>query len=230
MASPRVSKLGRPYYEDEWATIYHADALEVTVEGASVLVTDPPYGIDYKSNQRRSVLADSIEGDGDTTRRDAVLKAWGPVLPALVFGTWRIPRPAGTRMVLVWDTKGALGMGDTSTPWKPSHQEIYVLGRGFTGHRGTDVLCYAPVQSMSRNGRVHPHQKPVALMQDLISKCPPGLILDPFMGSGSTLCAAKNLGRRSVGIEIDEGYCELAAERLQGRNPVRFPNQEGLAV
>ena len=134
--------------------------------------------------------------------------------PALVFGTWRIPRPAATRALLVWDTKGALGMGDLRIPWKPSHQEVYVLGHGFTGTRSTDVLRYAPVQSIARNGRHHPHEKPLPLLRDLITKCPPGVVADPFAGSGSTLVAARNLGRKAIGVELEERYCEIIAKRL----------------
>ena len=118
-------------------------------------------------------------------------------------------------MLLVWDTKGALGMGDLSLPWKPSHQEIYVLGSGFAGHRDSDVLSCAPIQSMAVNGRLHPHEKPVALMSELVRKCPPpSWIIDPFAGVGSTLVAAKQLGRAALGVELDEAYCEIAAKRL----------------
>src|SRR5205085_153167 len=120
-------------------------------------------------NQRRNTLAPSIEGDRDTTARDTALTMWGDK-PALIFGTWRIPRPAATRQVLIWDTKGALGMGAMDLPWKPGHQEIYVLGKGFVGHRGNDVLRCAPVQSLGYNGRSHPHEKPVDLMGGLIRK------------------------------------------------------------
>jgi DNA modification methylase len=202
-----------PYYEAGGVTIYHADCRDVLpgVE-ASVMVTDPPYGIAYDSGREGS-LPRSIAGDADTSLRDWALSVWGD-RAALVFGTWRRERPAATRMLLVWDTKGALGMGDLSLPWKPSHQEIYVLGTGFAGRRGSDVLVHAPVQSMAANGRVHPHEKPVRLMVDLISKCPPGVIVDPFMGSGSTLRAAKDLGRSAIGIEVDERYCEVAARRM----------------
>ncbi len=209
----------KPYYSDDHVTIYHGDCLELADlwTCADVLVTDPPYGIDYHSNSPRDSLAASILGDKDTGTRDQALQAWHGgnivVFPALVFGTWRRPRPLGTRALLVWDTKGALGMGDLSIPWKPSHQEIYVMGLGFSGKRTSDVLSFAPVQSTAANGRTHPHEKPVDLLRELIQKCPPGTIADPFMGSGSTLRAAKDLGRRAIGIELEERYCEIAAKR-----------------
>lgn len=203
-----------PYYDDGIVTIYHGDCRDILPSlTADVLVTDPPYGIAYKSGKTREALADSIAGDEDTSLRDDLLARWGD-RPALVFGTWRIPRPAGTHTRLVWDTKGALGMGNLSVPWKPSDQEIYVLGYGFAGPRTSNVLRVAPVQSTARNGRHHPHEKPVALMRMLLEKCPPGVVLDPFAGSGSTLVAAKLLGRRAVGVELDERYCEIAARRL----------------
>jgi DNA modification methylase len=202
-----------PYYADDAVTIYHGDCREITEWlAADVLVTDPPYGIDYQSGHF-GTLPRSIACDTDTTVRDGALAAWGD-RPALAFGTWRRPRPEATRMLLVWDSKGALGMGALDLPWKPAHQEIYVLGSGFHGHRGTDVLRYAPVQAMAANGRVHPHEKPVELMRDLIGKCPPGVIADPFMGSGTTLRAAKDLGRKAIGVEVDERYCEIAARRM----------------
>lgn len=207
------------FYEDEYVQLHHGDALEeVAWLSADVLVSDVPYGIDYNSGSRRDTLAASILGDKDTTARDTVIDWWrnhrGADAPAIIFGTWRIPRPDGTRALLIWDTKGALGMGDLSIPWKPSHQEMYVLGTGFSGRRDSDVITCAPVQSMGTNGRVHPHQKPVALMEALIEKCPPGIIADPFAGSGSTLIAARNLGRKAIGVELDERYCELIVKRL----------------
>jgi len=202
------------YYQDESVTLYHGDCREITAWlDADVLVCDVPYGVDYHSNQRRQTLARSIAGDKDTSVRDGILEAWGD-RPALIFGTWRIPRPAATRALLVWDTKGALGMGAMDLPWKPAHQEIYVLGKGFRGRRDTDVLAVAPVQSLGYNGREHPHEKPVTLMKQLIDKCPDGVVADPTAGSGPTLVAAKQLGRKAIGVELEERYCEVIAKRL----------------
>ena len=215
MATPSI------YYQDDLVTLYHGDCREVIAWlDADVLVSDVPYGIDYRSN-KASAMARSIDGDLDTSTRDEALALWGSK-PALVFGSWQRPRPAGTKMLLVWDTKGALGMGDTSLPWKPSHQEIYVLGRGFEGRRTTDVLVCAPVQSMQKNGRYHPHEKPVTLMGELVRKCPPGVIADPFAGSGSTLIAAKIEGRRAIGVEVTEAHCETAAKRLSSSQDALF--------
>lgn len=202
-----------PYYRDELVTLYHGDCREITDWlAAHVLVVDPPYGIAYKSGSRREQLADSIDGDDDTEVRDSILEAWGD-RPALVFGTWRIPRPPATHTRLIWDTKGALGMGNLSVPWKPSDQEIYVIGSGFVGRRDSNVLRHAPVQSTAVNGRLHPHQKPLSLMTDLIAKTV-GVVADPCAGSGSTGVAAKMLGRRCILVESDAQYLPVIVERL----------------
>lgn len=204
-----------PYYSHGGITIYHGDCREILPTlAADVVVADPPYGIAYNSGHYGS-LPRSIKGDDDTSLRDWVVEQLNGQVPALLFGTWKRPRPAGTHTLLIWDTLGALGMGDLSVPWKPAHQEIYVIGKGFTGRRDTDVLAFPPVQSMASNGRLHPHEKPVDLMMALLLKCPAEwTIFDPFCGSGSTLVAAKNLGRKAIGIEIEERYCEIAAKRL----------------
>lgn len=204
-----------PYYQDDYVTVYHGDCLKDYREwlNADVLVTDPPYGIAYRSSARRtSALARTIAGDEDTATRDEALDAWGGKA-ALLFGTWKVAKPVGTKALLIWDTKGALGMGDLRIPWKPSHQEIYVLGDGpWQGQRSNDVLSYAPVQASAANGRLHPHQKPVELMEALIAKTS-GVVADPFGGSGSTAVAAKALGRKSIIVELDEAHCETIAKR-----------------
>jgi hypothetical protein len=113
----------------------------------------------------------------------------------------------------VWDKGPASGMGDLSIPWKLSWELIFVCGDGFHGARDEGILRGHSVVTWASLGRKHPNEKPVTLLRALIAKCPEGVILDPFMGGGSTLVAAKDLGRRAIGIEIEERYCEIAARR-----------------
>jgi site-specific DNA-methyltransferase (adenine-specific) len=207
--------LPSPYYQDDWVTLYHADALEVlplVATGDGVLVTDPPYGIAHKSNRlgapRRGRI---ITGDEWTAGRDTVISSWSG--PIVCFGSCRsAPPPMKIRAVLVWDKGGHVGMGDLSLPWKQNWEHIYVGGDGFRGRRGTGVLRFNALAPWAGE-YTHPHEKPVELMRELIGKCPPSTVFDPFAGSGTTLRAAKDLGRRAVGIEIEEKYCELAARR-----------------
>lgn len=202
------------YYQDDLVTLYHGDCLERPEwwTDADVLVTDPPYGMAYQSGWVRDRTDRAIAGDDTTGVRDAALHAWGN-RPALIFGTWRAERPRDARTLLIWD-KGLVGMGALDLPWGPSHEEIYVLGTGFVGKRGKSVLHIQGLTSTDPERFGHPTPKPVPLMETLIAHCPPGVIADPFAGSGSTLVAAKLLGRKAVGVELEEKYCEIAARRL----------------
>ena len=206
----------KPYYSDDLVTIYHGDCMEWSEswQVTAVMVTDPPYGIAFSSGMGGKFLGANVVGDSDTSIRDRALVRWGS-RPALVFGTWKAPRPESTRHVLIWEKGDHVGMGDITLPWRPNIEEVYVLGTGFVGHRGTSVLRHnAPSPNFTPpQFRYHPTEKPVPLMRDLIAKCPPGAVFDPFMGGGSTVVAAKSLGRRAIGIEIEERYCEIAATR-----------------
>ena len=197
-----------PFYDEGDITIYHGDLRELWPIDADVIVTDPPYGMAYRSKRSETVI-----GDHDAELRDWLLKVWDE-RPALVFGTWRSGRPQ-CRALLVWDKGKSPGMGDLSLPWGSSHEEIYVRGEGWISQsRQGSVLSFDGLSSQSRDRPDHPTPKPVALMRHLLERCPEGVVLDPFMGSGSTLVAAKELGRRAIGVEIEERYCKIAAERL----------------
>lgn len=209
--------LPTPYYSDDWVTIYHGDCREITEWlCGDVMVADPPYGMSLKSNMGGAFGDCAIANDETSEARDAALMLWGN-RPALVFGRWSVKRPNGTQMVLTWEKGNHVGMGNLALPWKPNTEEIYVLGSGFAGHRGSSVLRHlalAGTVGRAQDGtRFHPTEKPVDLIRELILKCPPGVIVDPFMGSGTTLRAAKDLGRKAIGIELDESYCEIAAMR-----------------
>lgn len=197
-------------YEDELVSLHHRDALAGTwLEGDPIaLVTDPPYGIGYRS---RRAQRGEIVGDHSTDLRDAAIERFGRRW-AIVFGTWKAKRPENVREVLVWSKTGP-GMGDLSAPFGCSHEEIYLIGGPFlkVDPRSGSVLSYERIV-----GKVHPTPKPVDLMRRLIRTIPPeAVIVDPFAGSGSTLVAAKLEGRKAVGMEIDERYCAVAAERLR---------------
>lgn len=214
-----------PYYSDDKVTLYHGNCREITEWlAADVLVTDPPYGMAYRSGGPR-VNASGVRsvtpvaevlGDATTEVRDAALKLWGDH-PALVFGTWKVQRPEGVRERLIWHKRNLPpGMG-TGTPWSGSDEEVYVLGSGFVGERHQNVIPTDEARAGSGGAAAtigHPTPKPIRLMSHLLERCPPGVVADPFAGSGSTLVAAKALGRRAIGVELEERYCEIAAKRL----------------
>lgn len=185
-----------PYYDEDGITIYHGDCRDAPTElrGVDVIVTDPPYGINLNSGWGGVHGALSITGDDSISLRDEVLSQYE--VPSLVFGSWKTPPPRGTRMVLVWDKGGHAGMGDLSIPWKPNWELVYVMGSGFTGRRDSGVLRHFIHPTFNAN-RTHPTEKPLSLMLALIDKCPSGVVFDPFMGSGTTLRAAKDLGRKA---------------------------------
>lgn len=211
------------YYQDDLVELHLGDCRGVRGwTNADVLVTDPPYGMAFLSNARKGPKLARIEGDRDTEVRDAVVSLWGDTKPALLFGRWSVPAPAGERQRLIWHKANTPGMGDLAIPWGPAHEEIHLLGRGWdvaaTGQKRTgSVITTNGARggaSGDENATGHPTPKPVSLMEALIARTPPGVIADPFAGSGATLIAARNLGRRAVGVEVEEKYCEIIVRRL----------------
>ena len=202
------------FYEDEFVELHHGDCRAVRGwTRADVLVTDPPYGIPggrLSYHKGKPVHADAAEDP--IALRDEPLGIWGD-RPRAVFGTPKTTAPAHRGMPLVWDKGDSPGMGDYTWPWGLSYELVYINGDGWAGKRRGSVLRSNHSSSVaSRIG--HPTPKPVGLMETLISYAPPGLIADPFAGSGSTLIAARNLGRKVIGVELEEKYCELIVKRL----------------
>lgn len=206
-----------PYYDDGTCVIYHGDCREVLEWlTADVLVTDPPYGIGWRigENQSRghtSKRHDGIVNDEDTTTRDAALGMWGQK-PGVVFGSWRAPFPPA-RQHLVWRKPVDCGVVGSTTGFRTDTELIFLTG---SWPKRPPLWSSVLTTDGGKSAYLtdHPHQKPVPLMRTLIERCPEGVVADPFMGSGTTLRAAKDLGRRAIGIEIEERYCEVAARRL----------------
>ncbi len=210
--------MSTPYYEDEFVTLYHGDCLEVREWlAADVLVTDPPYGIAWSigaNPKRLSVARDGIANDNDTSARDSVLDAWGD-RPGVVFGSWSAGFPQ-TRQVLVWRKPIDAGVVGSTTGYRTDTELIFLTGAWPKRNSAWSsvIVTNGNKNAYLRPAGLHPHGKPVALLQVLIERSPLGTIADPFAGSGSTLVAAKALGRHAIGVELEERYCEIAARRL----------------
>lgn len=214
-----------PYYQDDLVTLYHGDCRENAAwVRANVLVTDPPYGIKWSThgggrdlrNWAPRVAKAGIIGDEDTAARDSVLALWGDK-PAIVFGSPLIAPPARTIQVLVWRKPVDAGVVGARFVWRRDWEAIYLLGNWPRSNPNRSSVIESR-GGLERYRTEHPHTKPTALMEMLIAEAPLGVIADPFAGSGSTLLAAKLLGREAVGVEADEKWCELAANRLAQDN------------
>jgi site-specific DNA-methyltransferase (adenine-specific) len=216
-----------PYYADDMVTLYHGDCREITAWlEADVLVTDPPYGRGWKQGWTRTARGErdhddrpGIAGDESTATRDAALSAWGNRL-AIVFGDPLLAPPPGAKQVLGYVKASDGGNKGTFAGFRRDLEVIYLMGPWVAGLNGrSGVLKSGTSLQAGAHGIAtrygHPHAKPVDVMETLIAACPLGVIADPFAGAGSTLVAARNLGRRAIGVEIDERYCEAAARRLQ---------------
>jgi DNA modification methylase len=227
-----------PYYDHGGITIYHGDCMEVlaNLRGVDLAVTSPPYNMGPQSgayaNMRDGYLShtdDMPDAEYVTWQREIVSALWASVAPAgaifynhkpLIRGgvsmlpTRYVPEHVLLRQIIVWDRRG--GFNRSPSHFCPEHEWVLLLAHqdfrlASRSHSAVgDVWSLAP----DNGGDRHPCAYPVALPSTAIAATTAGLILDPFMGSGTTLVAARNLGRRAIGIEIEERYCEIAAKRL----------------
>ena len=221
-----------PYYEHAGITIYHGDCREVlpSLGKFDLLLTDPPYGVKWKSGFREKSFG-FMAGDNSTDRaQEAVLLALGSLRTnrhAYVFGRFEFDWIGVSKPVeLIWD-KGIQGLGDLSAPWGTQHEYIQFMvnvkskanvkrGDGSLSARlrkGSILSFQRPNSEQVR----HPSEKPVGLLRELIESSSRigETVFDPFLGSGSTVVAARMEGRKAVGIEIEERYCEIAAKRME---------------
>lgn len=211
----------KPYFEEDGIVLYHGDCREVLAWlDAELLVTDPPYGRAWKQGDtgtRRGWISDRHDGianDGDTSARDAVLALWGD-RPAIVFGDLTLPPPTGVKATLIYDKGASAGFTGAVGGYRRNVEAIYLLGRHPSGLGGRSAVLGTVASTGGNLARTtgHPHTKPVDLMATLVEAAGES-VADPFAGSGSTLVAARQLGLKAIGVEIDESYCEVAARRL----------------
>ncbi len=195
-----------PYYDDGTCVIYHGDCREVmSCLAFDAVITDPPYGTDHSA----------ISGDDDFPHD--VLPVEGPSTTIAFASAKRLTADVSAfatppDRVLVWAPPFVWSVQSTHgvrVRWTP----IYVWHPMQTGRGEPHGDVFTDFVGGRESRKVSTVTKPVSLMRRLFPMTA-GVVLDPFMGSGTTLRAAKDLGRRAIGIEIEERYCEIAAKRL----------------
>jgi site-specific DNA-methyltransferase (adenine-specific) len=209
----------KPYYERDGIVIYHGDAREIlpTLEPVDLVLTDPPYGVGLETrfaSAGRGEWAENrdfppVYGDDEPFDPRHLLAFPNLVLWGANYYSQHLP---SSGQWLIWDKRDGVvynDQADCEMAWT-------------RGTRGTVPRCYHHLwngllrASEKHIRREHPTQKPIALMRWCLDFFPDAqTILDPYMGSGTTLRAAKDLGRKAIGIEIEERYCEIAANRLR---------------
>lgn len=206
--------LPTPYYDDgKGIVIYHGDCREILphLPKVDLLLTDPPYGIAYDaSHSKYRNGIDRGEATWDIEPYDpAHLIQLG--IPSIIWGgncfSSRLPDvKSWAAWVKIVRQDADIRQSDCELAWTNCLGRSRVFQHLWIG-------AYRDSESGIRNE--HPTQKPIELMKWCIeiSKIH-GLILDPYCGSGTTLRAAKDLGRKAIGIEIEERYAEIAARRL----------------
>lgn len=220
----------KPYYDDGQVTIYHGDCREIlpSLDPADLLLTDPPYGIPAGAAVKRGPTIEDWATEGHNVTVDGwralvnLADSWVVEFGAQCRDGFAV---AAAHMVLNWQPSNVYALvksapAPTPRPGFASAVELAVVSR--VGKPKWHAAGYTPnrwigrTPNQARTDLGHPTQKPIEPMQALIRALSPpkGLVLDPFAGSGTTLHAARDEGRRSIGIEMEERYCEIAARRL----------------
>ncbi len=237
----------RPYYDRQGVTLYLGDCRDVIPslpEPAELLITDPPYSSGARRDAERQVRGSMLRSleDEDWFTHDT-MTSWGfhwfmrsvftlaqptltPGAHVYVFSDWRqtpnvygLLESCGYRVnhCLVW-AKTHYGMG---AYWRNQHEHIIFASLGMPAmmlNRGMGSVLTCP--AVSPDARVHPTEKPIALLKRIIAAVPGRRVLDPCVGVGPTVLAAKELGRLAVGIDVDERYLEIAARRAEATAPL----------
>ena len=199
------------YYSDEWVAIAHGDCREIlpSLPKVDLVLTDPPYGVGYKYedsyNDAHGDYAGFILPVFNRLRDIAGLV----LITTGMYNLWLYPQ---ADWVLCWAKPGSTrrnGLGGFNE-WEP----VLVYGKRRIYN---DFKLLPDVANHSKDSGVHPCPKPLNLYTWLVSvgADPCATVLDPFLGSGTTAVAAKKLNRHCIGIEIEEKYCEIAANRCR---------------
>ena len=230
-----------PYYQDDHVTLYHGDCREIlpALDGDAVVITDPPYGTGAYASDVKVLTGELLRGFAE---RGAAVFGWPELLvkwcveagtSPLEWITWWPTNGAirGFNPVGLWRESECIAAW-AGFDWKALRTErsnSVPLDRYNSGNSGNRRLSSGNPESRHMGDvwrqpspglgfqsakRLHPNEKPIEVLRLLVTACTADTVIDPFAGSGTTLRAAKDLGRKAIGIELDERYCEIAAERL----------------
>lgn len=206
----------QPFYRDDQATIYHGDCRDIWPSidtDGMVIITDPPYGINGADRHQPGAAEwEPIAGDDDTDMAAWLMSAIGDRW-AVVFGANTFPELLPHRgRWLCWDKR----LTADADRMLGSPFELAWINTA-TGFDRMIRCLHGGVVNANGHGlkRVHPTEKPVSMLERVISLAPPGVIVDPFAGSGTTIRAAVNAGRQAIGIELEQRYCHAAVDRLR---------------
>lgn len=226
MIGPRTKPQGSPfaapapYYEDDFVTLYHGDCRAVLPALiGDVLLTDPPYGVELGTGDRRRG-AGRLYRDGYASYDDTYDNYLKIIVPMLVRLLERVERGAIWTGPHYHELPKADAIGGIFCPTGTGRNQwgfktflpVLLYGNGNRGHGCFPTAIYS---TASRDQNGHPTAKPMPWIRWLVGLVsePGETLLDPFAGSGTTLRAAKDLGRKAIGVEIEESYCEEAALR-----------------
>ncbi len=224
-----------PYYDEDGITIYHGDCLDVlpTLTNIDLVFTSPPYNLGDMSGGLANLNGGYLgyndqRRDYDDWQRHVLSACWDtlsdsgaifynhkPIIrDRLVSLPTRFNPDLPLRQIIIWYRE--LGVNWSPTHFLPVHEWILVMAKTNWRLRTKSVSHLSDVWRIrpDMNDNEHPAPFPLALPTTAIGSTTATTIVDPFMGSGTTLRAAKDLGRKAIGIETEERYCEMAVQRL----------------
>jgi site-specific DNA-methyltransferase (adenine-specific) len=222
-----------PYYQDDWVTIYHGDCREILPSvSAGIAVTSPPFN---KGKMSGGYVMDNYLSHADDMphekyvawQREVISLLWSAVDGAIFYNhkpqirggvavlpTELIPEEVVLRQIIIWDRGG--GVNYSPGHFCPCYEWIMLLCHQSFALKDRPASAIGDVWRIPPADvkMAHPCPFPELLARRAIEPTTAQAVLDPFMGSGTTLRAAKDLSRKAIGIEIEEKYCEIAANRM----------------